>query len=303
MAPCPDGQNGAPPASGCSPVTAPGYGAFVGKRYASLADEELARLIASGDERARAAAMERFKVAASRIAQGFCKRLGHRNARCPGAAGGCQLAFPAAWQWLLERIGGIPQRRGRRGVTSWLVVWEREGRRTGFVPYLERRASLASAQADVLRVWNAERGLPQRPRLTAPVHGALAVSLDEDQGVRRWLLDDVDLDPQVWFEALFVDSCQTGLAEPIDAPRVARYLEHRWGLPRGTLADRSGFEGLAHAVDAVFAAEVPDLYDRYLDCARQQTRSGLEFGRHGDAEVGGSAEAADESLSVTRRAR
>jgi hypothetical protein len=74
-----------------------------------------------------------------------------------------------------------------------------------------------------------------------------------------------------WLEALFVDACETGLEDPIDVRRVARFL---LGADPSEEAVQA-VERLAPAVDRLLATRWPDWYDEHLSRPRQHTRRAL----------------------------
>jgi hypothetical protein len=244
----------------------------------SLDDLDLARAVAAGDPAAREEVRRRFTPIAILLARRICARIGHRGRRCPGL--GCELAFLWVLLDLLDHFGGREPGAGRRGRGALIVAWLHGGPRTDrFADYVLGPAG--EGQRGMLtegrRAWNRARGLRVRANpsrdlerrgeaayvalLAAPELASLAQYLGLDQPGRVW----------DWVDALFVDASETGLDDPIDIPRVARYLLGR----DPSAASVQAVEPLARAVDGMLASHWPDWYDEHLSRPRQHTRRGV----------------------------
>jgi hypothetical protein len=254
--------------------------------YLDLDDLELARAVAAGDPAARDEVRRRFTPVAVLLARRICARVAHRGRRCPGL--GCEHAFLWVLLDLLEHLAGRPAGDGGRERGALIVAWLAGDRRGGsFADYVLGPAGegLRGMLTEGRRAWNRGRGLRVRANpcrdlkrggeaaYAALVAGAeLAVAarlLGLQQPAAIW----------GWVDALFVDACETGLQDPIDAARVARYLLGR----DPTEAQLRAVQPLALAVDQLLAAGWPDWYDEHLSRPRQHTRTGLRLAELGDA--------------------
>jgi hypothetical protein len=245
--------------------------------YRSLDDADLARLVAVGDGQARAEVRRRFAPVAVLVARRICTRIAHRGRRCPGFS--CGHAFVWVYLDLLDRYAGHDPAPGRRGRTALIVTWVRRRRRSPeFADYAfgPTGEGLRGTLTDGRRAWNQARGLRVRPyahldlRAKGPdryrelvADGPLARAaelLGMERPVALWR----------WVDALFVDACETGLEDPIDVARVARYLLGRDAAGEPPLLRAVGL--LAEAVDSMLALYWPAWYDEYLSRPRQPTR-------------------------------
>lgn len=254
--------------------------------YRSLDDAALARLVAAGDQLARAEVRRRFTPVAILIARRICARVAHRGRRCPGFS--CDRAFVWIFLELLDRFAGHDRGQGRRGRTALVVTWLRQQRRSrGFAEYAfgPSGEGLRGMVTDGRRAWNQARGLRARPHpcsdlqtggpevyqelvASGPLAEAAAL-LGMQRPAALWR----------WVEALFVDACETGLEEPIDVQRVARYLLGR-DLTDEARARAVGL--LAEAVDSLLALHWPAWYDEHLSRPRQHTRRATTLSPDGD---------------------
>jgi hypothetical protein len=248
--------------------------------YLDLDDLDLARAVAAGDPAAREEVRRRFTPIAVLLARRICARIGHRGRRCPGL--GCELAFLWVLLDLLDHFGGHEPGAGRRERGALIVAWLHGERRTDqFADYVLGPAGegLRGMLTEGRRAWNRARGLRVRANpcrdlkrrgeavylalLAAPELAVAARQLELDRPGTTW----------DWVEALFVDACETGLEDPIDVARVARYL---LGRDPSHAAVRA-IESLARAVDGMLAAHWPEWYDEHLSRPRQHTRRGLRL--------------------------
>jgi hypothetical protein len=253
--------------------------------YLDLDDLDLARAVDAGDPAAREEVRRRFTPVAILLARRICARIGHRGRRCPGL--GCELAFCWVLLELLDHFAGRDPETGRRARSALIAAWLRGERRSDqFSDYVlgpsgeGQRGMLTEGR----RAWNKGRGLRVRANpsrdlqrhgeaaymalLAAPTLAAPARLLGLDRPGRIWS----------WTEALFVDACETGLEDPIDVSRVARYL---CGRDPGATVLRA-VEPLALAVDGMLASHWPDWYDEHLSRPRQHTRRGLRLDTLGE---------------------
>lgn len=255
-------------------------------RYLDLDDLDLARAVAAADPAARLEVRRRFTPVAILLARKICARIGHRGRRCPGL--GCEFAFTWVMLDLLDNFAGRDGGEGKRARRALIVSWLCGSPRTGqFADYLlgpkgeGQRGMLTEGR----RAWNAARGLRVRANPCRDLkrdgearYGDL-VARGELAAVAR-LLDLQQPDAVwAWLEALFVDGCETGLEDPIDVPRVARYL---LGRDPGEEAIRA-LQPLALAVDRMLATHWPDWYDEYLSRPRQHTRRAVRLDDLGEA--------------------
>lgn len=248
--------------------------------YLDLDDLDLARAVAAGDPAAREEVRRRFTPIAILLARRICARIGHRGRRCPGL--GCELAFLWVLLDLLEHFCGREPDAGGRGRGALIVTWLHGERRSDrFADYVlgPGGEGLRGMLTDGRRAWNRARGLRVRAnpcrdlkrrgeaaylaQLAAPELAAPARQLELHRPGTIW----------DWVEALFVDACETGLEDPIDVARVARYL---LGRDPSAAAVRA-IDPLARAVDGMLASHWPDWYDQHLSRPRQHTRRGLRL--------------------------
>lgn len=245
--------------------------------YADLTDEQLALLLESGDPDARDEVRRRYWPLASGHAWAFCRSSAHRMSRCERED--CSEAYGAVFEDYLEWFAGRAAIDMRRPRTSLLATWSHwrlkaENRAdVTFGQYVERVASLT---VQGLRVWNRDRGLPQRCRPTKGMEqsGAWAwrtlLSMRPELGATARALE-LDDPRGLWriAEALFVDACQAGLSDPIDVPRVTRFLIPK-PAEQATAEPLVGL--LAHAADDLIARAWGEWHHNYLDRPRQHTR-------------------------------
>jgi hypothetical protein len=253
--------------------------------YLQLDDFCLAQGVEAGDPAARSEVHRRFNPVAVLLARRVCARIAHRGQRCPGL--GCELAFLWVLLDLLDRFAGREPDGTGRGRSALIVAWSRRAGRTDqFAAYVLGPAGdgLRGMVTEGRRAWNRARGLrvrvhPSRGmmRRGAAAYAALVAGpelaaparlLGLDHGAAIW----------EWLEALFLDACETGLEDPIDFARVARYL---LGHDPGEAAVRA-LAPIALAVDDLLAANWPAWYDEYLSRPRQHTRRGLRLTVLGD---------------------
>jgi len=249
--------------------------------YLDLDDVELAFAVAAGDPAARAEVRRRFTPVAILLARRICARIGHRGRRCPGLD--CEFAFSWVLLDLLDHFAGHDPDGRQHGRSALIVSWARGARRTGrFADYVLGPAGggLRGMLTDGRRVWNRARELRVRvhpcrdlERRGESLYRTLVMSAELAGPARMLGLERPDA-IWTWVEALFVDACETGLEDPIDARRVARYLLE--GDPAEAVVRI--VERLALAVDGMLAAHWPDWYDEYLSRPRQHTRRGLPLG-------------------------
>jgi hypothetical protein len=249
-------------------------------RHLGMSDLDLAWAVEAGDPEAWQEVRRRFTPVALLLARRICARIGHRGRRCPGL--GCDRAFTWVALDLLDRFAGHDAGGGRRRASPLIVTWGRGAPAGGgFAAYVLGPAG--QGQRGMLtegrRAWNRARGLRVRANPSRDMArrgerlyrqltggGELAASARR-LGLRRpgaiWR----------WSEALFVDACETGLEDPIDLPRVARYL--LGGDPSDEVLRLLG--PLALAVDRMLAVHWPDWYDAHLSRPRQHTRRSLRL--------------------------
>jgi hypothetical protein len=254
--------------------------------YPSLDDVALADLIAAGDPAARAEAWRRFSPVAVVIARRICRRIAHRMERCPGYD--CDKAFVFALIELLDAFAGHDADGRRRARQALIVTWRWHRRRTAsFADYAFGPAGegLPGMLTNGLRAWNAARGLKVRlhpPTELGKRQPALYESMlasDRLDRAARLLGDRRPGTLLTWVEALFVDACESGLEDPIDVRRVARYLLGR------DLRDDAVVQAvalIAEAVDDLLARQWPAWYDEYLSRPRQHTRIAVPLLPDGD---------------------
>lgn len=254
--------------------------------YLDLDDLDLARAVAAGDPAAREEVRRRFTPIAILLARRICARIGHRGRRCPGL--GCELAYLWVLLDLLDHFGGHDAGAGKRRRGALIAAWLHGERRTDqFADYVLGPAGegLRGMLTEGRRAWNRARGLRVRANpcrdlkrrgeaaylalLAAPELAAPARLLGLDRPEMIW----------VWVDALFVDACETGLEDPIDVARVARYL---LGRDPGAAVLRA-VEPVARAVDGMLAGHWPGWYDEHLSRPRQHTRRGLRLDVLGEA--------------------
>jgi hypothetical protein len=254
--------------------------------YRNLEDGALAALVAVGDPLARAEVRRRFAPVAVSIARRICGRLAHRGQRCPGFS--CDLAFTWVLLDLLDRFAGHGPAPGRRARTALVVTWSRQQRRSpGFAAYAfgPTGAGLRGSLTDGRRAWNQARGLRARPhpcadlRLHGPDRYAALATRGPVAGAAAELRMQHPGALWRWVEALFVDACETGLEDPIDVRRVARYLLGR-DIVEPELLRAVGL--LAQAVDSLLALHWPAWYDEHLSRPRQHTRRAKALSPDGD---------------------
>jgi hypothetical protein len=254
--------------------------------YPSLDDAALAERVRLGDPAARAEVWRRFTPVAVLIARKICRRIAHRMDQCPGYD--CDKAFVFVLLELLDNFAGHDADDRRRARQALVVTWLRQRRRTAhFAAYAfgPTGEGLPGMLTNGLRAWNAARGL--KVRLHTPkglvehepaLHEALLAS--ERLGKAARLLGERQPRTlQTWVQALFVDACESGLEDPIDVRRVARYLLGR-EVSEDTLLRAVGL--LAEAVDELLARQWPTWYDDYLSRPRQHTRIAIPLPPDGD---------------------
>lgn len=247
--------------------------------YADLPDEQLAVLLGSGssDTDARDEVRRRYWPLASAHAREFCRSSAHRMGRCERED--CSEAYGAVFEDYLEWFAGRPATGARRPRTSLLVTWSRwrlAARDRADVTFGQYVARVASVAAQGLRVWNRDRGLPQRCRPTKGMAQAGAwawqtlLAARPELGVAASALG-LDGARGLWrvAEALFVDACQAGLTDPIDVPRVTRFLAPK---PAEQATAEPLVALLAYAVDDLIARAWGEWHHQYLDRPRQHTR-------------------------------
>lgn len=234
-------------------------------------DTTLARGIETKDDHALAELRDRYSFLLDRLAKVHCSHLGHRNGHCPGLANlGCDQAYTSAYRVLAEQL---PKKFARQVLHG--------GARVGTALGTHSHGT----HTDVLRAWNADRGIVVRPRPKGPTLDILTETIGEwaatSDAAAAARVDGIDVptDPQRWIDALHADACQP--ADPmIDHRRVLRRLLHEpGGAVTVSIPDDlppSVVEAI-NEVDAHIAAVVPDQYDRWLDRPRQQTRPGRSY--------------------------
>jgi hypothetical protein len=255
-------------------------------QYLDLDDLELARAVEAGDNAAREEVERRFNPVAIFLARRICTRIAHRGRRCPGQ--GCGLAFLWIQLDLLEHWAGREAAAGGRRRRALIVAWLHGARRSdSFANYV--LGPVGRGQRGMVtegrRAWNRGRGLRVRANpsrdlqrrgqdaylalLETPKLAAAArfLGLDQPERLRDWI------------EALFADACETGLEDPIDTARVARYLCGR----DPSAAVLRAVQTLAPAVDGMLACRWPTWYDDHLSRPRQHTRRGLSLEDFGEA--------------------
>jgi hypothetical protein len=238
--------------------------------------DQLADAAVAGDRECWDELHMRFSPMITGFARRFCNQLGHRrpaDAKGAGACPGwtCDRAFASAYAVLCRRSLGDPPGASQRTVGR-LPVWAaRNYDDNAFAKAMHGELRAEGRMTDIFRTWCADRGLPQRPRVT----GALARQLDHavHQTGERIVGDDRPQavnSSQRWLEALHWDAAQTGTAELIDTERVQRHLARR---NDDVMAIESLlFMQLAHAVDNDVATLAPEIHSDYLSAAREQTR-------------------------------
>jgi len=244
-------------------------------RHLDLDDLELARAVAAGDRAARREVRRRFAPVAILLARRICARIGHRGRRCPGP--GCEFACDWIVLDLLEHFAGREATEYRRARRALIVTWLESGPRSDqFAHYAlgpkgeGQRGMLTEGR----RAWNRARDLrvranPSRDlRDRGEVEYQRLVAAGELAAVARRLGLQSPSSVWAWLEALFVDASETGLEDPIDVTRVARYL---LGRDPGAEAVRA-LEPLALSVDRMLATHWPAWYDEHLSRPRQHTR-------------------------------
>jgi hypothetical protein len=255
-------------------------------RHLGLDDLDLARAVEAGDPEAWQEVRRRFTPVAMLLARRICARIGHRGRRCPGL--GCEHAFAWVTLDLLDKFAGHDAGGGRRRASPLIVTWRRGAPGGGqFAAYVLGPAGQGQRGmlTDGRRAWNRARGLRVRANPSRDmarrgeavyrqlVAGRELAAAAGRLGLRRpgavWR----------WLEALFVDACETGLEDPIDVARVARYL--LGGDPSDEALRLLG--PLALAVDRMVAVHWPDWYDAHLSRPRQHTRRSLPLEDLGEA--------------------
>ena len=248
--------------------------------YLHLDDLELARAVEVGDPQARLEVRRRYTPVAIVLAKRICARIGHRGRRCPGL--GCEQAFAWVVLDLLDRFAGREAEGGRRARRPLIVTWLAGGPPGDqFARYVLGPAG--EGQRGMLtegrRAWNRARGLRVRanPSQDLKRRGEETyrdlVARAALAGAARLLGVQWPGAVWAWLEALFVDACETGLEDPIDIRRVARFI---LGADPSEEAVRA-VERLAPAVDHMLATEWPDWYDEHLSRPRQHTRRALRL--------------------------
>jgi len=255
--------------------------------YPDLDDLDLARAVEAGDDAAREEVRRRFNPVAILLACHICARIAHRGRRCPGQ--GCEFAFVWVHLELLDHWAGRDAVAGSRPRRAQIVTWFRGARRgDSFADYVLGPAGQGQrgTVTEGRRAWNRARGLRVRANpsrdlqrrgqdaylalLETPKLAAAArfLGLEQPERLRDWI------------DALFVDACETGLEDPIDTARVARYLCGR----DPSAAVLRAVQTLAPAVDGMLARHWPAWYDDHLSQPRQHTRRGLRLDDLGEAE-------------------
>jgi hypothetical protein len=239
--------------------------------------DELADRAVAGDRACWDELHVRFSPMIEGFARRYCNQLGHRRpavskgtGSCPGWL--CDRAFASAYTVLCRRSLGDPPGVDQRTVGR-LPVWAaRNYDDNAFAKAMHRELRAEGRMTDIFRAWCADRGLPQRPRVTGAIaqrlDGAVRASGERIIGGER---PDAVNWSQRWLEALHWDAAQTGTADVIDGDRVQRHLAR---ASNDVMAIESmTFLQLAHAVDSDVATHAPDLHNDYLGAARDQTRS------------------------------
>ena len=243
--------------------------------------DQLADAAVAGDRDCWDELHMRFSPMITGFARRYCNQLGHRRpadakgvGACPGWT--CDRAFASAYAVLCRRSLGDPPGSSQRTVGRLQVWAARNYDDNAFAKAMHGDMRADGRMTDIFRTWCADRGLPQRPRLT----GRLAVQLDGAVRAtgKRFVGDerpDVIDSSQRWLEALHWDAAQTGTAEPIDSERVQRHLARR--NDDVMTIESMVFAQLAHAVDNDVANLAPDIHNDYLSAARDQTRAHATF--------------------------
>jgi hypothetical protein len=259
---------------------------MLASHHLDLDDLDLARAVARGDPAARLEVRRRFTPVAIVLAKRICGRIAHRGRRCPGLD--CELAFLWVLLDLLDHFAGHEPEAGKRARRALIVAWLcGERRSTQFADYLLGPAGegLRGMLTEGRRAWNRARCLRIRAnpcrdlkRRGEGFYGALVAAGELAVAARLLGLERQDA-IWVWLEALFVDACETGLEDPIDVPRVARYLLGQDPTSKAVQA----VQQLARAVDDMVARHWPAWYDEYLSRPRQHTRRGVRLDVLGEA--------------------
>lgn len=258
-----------------------------------LDDQALARLVLADDPDARDEAQRRFLPLFTRYSQGFCARLSHRSNRreaCPGFSGeGCDGAFVPGLRVMEARMIGVePERRrsdkNRSELTYFLEAPRGpSGATSGSVTFAAhlKRCGMSGWQTDMLRAWNADRGLLTRPRPKAPLFAEAVTGFiehDDSANELRMLGFDLPSKPLAWFEALYLDACQTGTTNEIDVFRTARILDGDRGRQQLMVQHLNTWARTVSHVDRIMSDTAPDYYARTLARAREMTRARVPLG-------------------------
>jgi hypothetical protein len=239
--------------------------------------DELADAAVLGDRSCWDELHRRFTPMLTAFARRYCNQLGHRrpaDARDPGSCRdwNCDRAFPSAYTVLCRRTLGDPPDTDGTSVGR-LPVWSvRNLDDNAFAKAMHAELRAAGRMTDIFRAWCADRGIPQRPRLSTLTVRALDPVV---QGTATRIVGATrppSLDSsQRWIEALHWDAAQTGTNDFIDSDRVQRHLARN---EAAVMTIEPGvFSALAHAVDDDICTHAPDAHDNYLSAARDQTRA------------------------------
>ncbi len=177
--------------------------------------------------------------------------------------------------------------RAARSRVSAMVVWHREARARGvdFSAWFSKLQSRGSEYEEAQRAWNADRGLPQRCQVSAPMMEALRRWSDELPSSPRLSAAAALLDlggPDAGsklLDALWHDACQTG--PPVQALATRRRAgpkDSAEGEPSETSMTSKAVKHLLGGKEgAGLHAEVPDLDSATLEQGLEGNEKGKDI--------------------------
>ena len=259
----------------------------------SLGSSELARLAVAADLSAWDELHRRFDPVFALWARRYCNQIAHRmpprsRSRHACTAHRCERAFWPAYEALLRHVlgdqpvDGARERRGR--IDEWA---DRDLTNDEFSESVTRSLSGGGRMTNVLRLWCASIGVPQRARVPAgadgPLRTAIAAHVEEVfPGLPAEHAGRLS-DPAAWLDALHWDAAQAGLSTEIDTDRVHRAIADG---DEGVIAlDGASFARLCGMVDDSVASIIPAFHAEYLSKAREITRVPVALDTLGENEL------------------